>query len=368
MKRQRPFAVRPLLAALLCLALAACRIEIEVPTSGEVRTASGSISCATGETCSLPVVDLFFDETFSAVAAEGFVFAGWERKDRSLCGGSAEPCHLATESFEGNEILMRILEDPQQVFYLDPVFQSEGFNSLFIGHSFFRPFAEGMPALAEQAGIERHEQAIVFSGGANGAPEALWNNASKRADIQAVLDGGDIELFAMTYHPDYPTLTGYRNWIDYALERNPDTRIALALPWLTQPHTYESDEYEALWKDFNVSTFQAGADRLRQLYPETEIFIIPYGQAAVELRKLLAAGELPEVEVVTSRTQPAIFRDDLGHANQMLVDLGRLVWLRSIYGIDLDTIPAPEGYETDLNSLAQAIADEQDPRYDAPYR
>ena len=84
--------------------------------------------------------------------------------------------------------------------------------------------------------------------------------------------------------------------------------------------------------------------------------------AMEDLAGLLAAGELPEVEVVTSRTQPAIFRDDLGHANQMLVDLGRLVWLRSIYGIDLDTIPAPEGYETDLNSLAQAIADEQDPR------
>ncbi|NND67317.1 MAG: hypothetical protein HKN19_07010, partial [Halioglobus sp.] len=84
-----------------------------------------------------------------------------------------------------------------------------GFTSLFIGHSFFRPFAQGMPDYSAAAGITGHTQTIVFSGGASGAPEALWNNASKRAQIQGELDGGDIELFAMTYHPTYPGTIGY---------------------------------------------------------------------------------------------------------------------------------------------------------------
>ena len=51
------------------------------------------------------------------------------------------------------------------------------YNSLFIGHSFFRPIAEKMPALASAAGLN-HSQAIVFSGGASGAPLALWNSDS----------------------------------------------------------------------------------------------------------------------------------------------------------------------------------------------
>jgi hypothetical protein len=105
-----------------------------------------------------------------------------------------------------------------------------GFNSLFIGHSFFKPFADGMPNYVAAAGIAGHTQTVVFSGGATGAPQALWENASKRAEIQAVLDGGDVELFGMTYHPDYPTTEGYENWIDYALAQNPRTRIFIALP------------------------------------------------------------------------------------------------------------------------------------------
>lgn len=126
------------------------------------------------------------------------------------------------------------------------VFQSTGFNSLFIGHSFFHPFALGMPFHAAQAGIVGHTQSTIIAGGANGAPQALWENASKRAEIQAILDGGDVELFGMTYHGAFPTSEGYENRIEYALAQNSNTRFALALPWGTNPEstsaaTYASD-------------------------------------------------------------------------------------------------------------------------------
>ena len=97
----------------------------------------------------------------------------------------------------------------------------DGMNSLLIGHSFFKPYAELMPDYSGAAGIAGHTQTIVYSGGATGTPEALWNNTSKKNTITAALDGGDIELFGMTYHPDYPTTTGYVNWINYALDKNP---------------------------------------------------------------------------------------------------------------------------------------------------
>ncbi|MEM1112606.1 MAG: hypothetical protein AAGI11_11920 [Pseudomonadota bacterium] len=354
--------------AVACLCLAACRIEIQVPTSGVARTESGSMVCTAGQTCSVSVNDIFFDETFIAQPADGFTFTGWSGEQRSLCGGSSEPCHLSTESFADSEALMQILEDPDEVYYLDPVFQSEGFISLFMGHSFFRPFAEGMPFHAERAGIMRHEQAVVSSGGATGSPEALWNNTSKRNEIQAILDRGNIELFAMTYHPDYPGLTGYRNWIDYAMAQNPETRIVIALPWLTNPATVTTDEYAFRSEQIMRETYEAGIDRLRQLYPETEIFGIPYGLGAVELRRLFDAGELPDVKVLTSKTEPAIYRDGLGHADDILVELGRLIWLRAIYGVDLNTYDYDPGYSTDLKALAQSVLDGEDPVYNALYR
>ena len=127
-----------------------------------------------------------------------------------------------------------------------------GFNSLFIGHSFFKPFADGMPNYTGAAGIPGHSQSVVFSGGATGAPLALWNNASKSAQIKAYLDSGDVELFAMTYHPTYPTTEGYENWINYALSKNPNTRFALALPWGTNPCSTRIDR--SAWSSMERST------------------------------------------------------------------------------------------------------------------
>lgn len=355
------------LAALMLL-LAGCRIEIDVPTSGSVTTTSGAISCSAGEQCTVDVSDIFFDETFVAEADEGFVFTGWESKDKGLCGGSNDDCHLETSAFADNDTLMAFLEDPTDTYYLQPQFQSTGFNSLMIGHSFFRPFAEGLPEHAERAGIANHEVQIVFNGGQNGAPEALWDNANKRAEIQAILDEGGIELFAMTYHNLFPTLRGYRLWIDYALQQNPDVRIAVALPWLSFPEDHDAATYDALWSGFQSGDWHAGIDQLRREYPDTEIFSIPYGRSAVELRNLFAAGNLPDVDALKSKSVDAIFRDDLGHADDILIELGRLVWLNAVYDVDLLSYEYEPPYETDLKALAQKIMDEHDPNYDAPYR
>ncbi|MDZ7783545.1 MAG: hypothetical protein U5K56_11640 [Halioglobus sp.] len=170
-----------------------------------------------------------------------------------------------------------------------------GFTSLFIGHSFFNPFAQGMPNYSAAAGIAGHTQSKVIAGGQNGAPQALWENATTRNKIQAILDGGDVELFGMTYHPVYPTTEGYENWIDYALEKNPTTRFFVALPWLDKPADYDAETFASTWHTFHATSWHDFIDSLRALYPGVDIYAIPYGQSAVELRNRFAAGELPAV-------------------------------------------------------------------------
>ena len=242
-----------------------------------------------------------------------------------------------------------------------------GFKSLFIGHSFFRPFAEGMPDYVAAAGIAGHSQTVVFAGGANGAPQALWNNASKRDQIQAVLDAGDIELFGMTYYPTYASTEGYENWIDYALARNPGTRFFIALPWGTTPANFNTSDYANGWVAFNTGPWQDFIDSIRALYPGIDIYSVPYGQSAGELRLLQAAGNLPDAPNLQGNASNSIFRDNLGHAGDILVDLGRLVWLNALYDVDLTTFSYGPSYATDLNALAKAIMDEHDADYDAAY-
>ncbi len=240
--------------------------------------------------------------------------------------------------------------------------QENGYSSLFMGHSFFRPFADGMPDHTERAGIAEHTQVVVFSGGSGGAPMALWNNASKRTQIQAALDTGEIELFGMTYEPTYSTTEGYERWFDYARDNNSETIFFVFFPWLDFPQNYSDQEYIDIWMAAHATAWQAFIGSLQELYPDSEIFSVPYGQSAIELRRLWADGNLPGINL-TGNASSSIFTDAKGHPGDILRDLGRLVWLDAIYGVDLLNYSWNHGWSVDLQGIAHDIMEEYRDKY-----
>jgi hypothetical protein len=248
----------------------------------------------------------------------------------------------------------------------DPNPNQDGMQIVFMGHSFFVPYARLMPEYAANAGISGHSQTVVFSGGASGTPEALWNNASKKLAITNALDTGDVELLCMTYHPDYPETTGYVDWITYALGENPSTRFCIALPWIPQPSTFTDEIYAAIWEVTQPSWFTF-IDGIRSRFPTTDIFSIPYGQSAVELREHYTAGDLPEITAMQGAKATSIFKDSLGHPGNVLIDQGILVWLSAIYGVDLTNYSFGPTYSIDLKPIAQSIMDDHNPDYNAAY-
>lgn len=360
-------ATRRLAATVTALLFAvSCSQPIEIIGQGDVVSESGTRTCtledhaAGAPNCTDNIVTGDYDETYSAQPRSGWHFHRWI----NYCAdATTNECRFDLGSDIVDQAFGQTVPPLVAVFRPDVV---TGFDSLFIGHSFFKPFALGMATHAPDSGFSDHTQSVVFSGGASGAPEGLWNNATKRGQIQQILDEGDVELFGMTYHPTYPSLTGYRNWIDYALEANPDTRIFIALPWLTDPGSFEAEVYRTTWLAAHDTLFHGLIDDLRAEYPRVDIYGIPYGQAAAELYSLYDAGQLPDVDTLVSPTGEAIFRDSFGHADDILVELGRLVWLRAIYGVDLSTYDYDPGYTTDLKAIADAIMDGHDPAYDAP--
>ena len=312
------------------------------------------------DNCSENLVSDSYAETYFGVPRAGWSFHRWGNYCVTDPGNECAfnvPAGLVAR-FDGLTV------PPLQAIFRPTV--NTGLDSLFIGHSFFDPFSQGMIAHAATAGFVDHTQHTYFSGGATGAPEALWNNASKRAVIQGYLDAGDIELFGMTYHPSYPNIDGYRNWVDYALQQNPDTRFFIGLPWVTNPGSFTPAFFSVLWQNYHPGVSHVLIDTLRAEYPGVDFYCIPYGQAAAELYTLYGAGNLPDVDTLVSSSGDAIFRDSFGHADDILVDLGRLVWLSAIYGVDMSTYSHDPGYTTDLKAIAQSIMADHDPNYDAP--
>lgn len=235
----------------------------------------------------------------------------------------------------------------------------DGVRSLYIGHSFGRKFAERTVEYAPTLGIDGHEQQIVFSGGQSGAPQNLWDNASKRSEVMAILETGDIEHMTMICCSEQFLVTGedpaIQDWMAEALTHNPDTRFALAMPWPDFPADWpEIDEMTELWDEAH-DAWMALIGELRTDHPGIEIVTIPHGRAALALRRLFDEGRLRDVDSLIGPRDASIFTDQKGHAGELLLEIGTLVWLGATYGVDVSGFP--HSRDTDIARIAQLILD-----------
>ncbi len=117
--------LRRVTAVILLSFLAGCKLQIIVPLGGQVITDSGTYSCAAGQTCEIDIVDLFFDETFTAVPDTGYIFVQWKKKaGRGFCATVNQrhsPCRLYT-AFIDKQPKLRPLLASSGIFFLVPEF------------------------------------------------------------------------------------------------------------------------------------------------------------------------------------------------------------------------------------------------------
>ena len=248
-----------------------------------------------------------------------------------------------------------------------------GANMLLIGNSFFRPYAEQIDTMADQAGYTNHSSTLVFSGGENGRPINLWEvSNSKNAQIKETLDRGDVSVFGMTAGllPDNLT-DGFSHWIAYALQNNPNITIFLSTPPPDFPYQWEQTAadlgFETITEAYdnfvNDIVNQTLIDALRAEFPETTIFSIPTGRASLVLRQMYEDGQLLDDIMFMGPYQNALFTDEKGHQGQLITTTGALMWLNGIYKEDLDTNDFNTGFNTDLHTIAKTEMNNHDPNY-----
>jgi hypothetical protein len=344
-------------------------IEIRGKGAGDVRSYTATRDCFLEDyqqglaNCAENYIVGDYEETYTAVPRSDAQFHRWgnycDSANSNEC--SFNVAAPAVESFFFQTV------PPLQAIFRPKV--NTGYKTLLFGHSFFNPMAMNIQGHAHAAGFTDHETIRFSAGGANGAPMAFWNNDAVRPQIQAELDSGDIDLVGMTYYPSYPSIDGYRNWVQYALDKNPDTRFFIALPWNTYPASVTAAQYESDYQTFHPQITHAFIDTLRTEFPGVDFYCIPYGLSAVELRNLYADGTLTgngDVSTLQGSANTAIFTDNLGHAGDILVELSSLVWLEAIYGVDLSSYDYDPGYTTDLKALASDIIATHEVAYAAP--
>ncbi len=251
---------------------------------------------------------------------------------------------------------------------------TQGYNMLLIGNSFFRPYAEKLNDMASVAGFENHNGHTVFRGGDNGRAINFWNDSASREhqEIKATLDQGNIDIFGMTAgHEPEDRTEGHRAWINYALQNNPDITIFIAIPQIDFPADWDQRAAEFGFEtiqelyDFFVNDLVHNemVDQLRIEFPSTKIFTIPTGWASVNLDRMNMDGELLDNISRFGPQATSIFTDTKGHQGDIVRETGGLVWLKSIYGVDLNTFDYETGFNTDLPQVAEDIVKNHDSDY-----
>ena len=247
-----------------------------------------------------------------------------------------------------------------------------GQNMLLMGNSFFRPYARRLNELALDAEFLEHRDTGVFRGGVNGTPIGLWNNEDTNNEIKQLLDGGNIYMLGMTgyYNQSNPT-SGFSEWIEYALQNNPNVKIFISIPPIDFPADRQQTAEDAglnnireLYEFFvNDHTHKTVIDQLREMYPSTVIFSIPTGWATFDLEEMHQNDLLLDDISLFGSFERAIFTDAKGHQGEVVVTTGALIWLSSIYGVHLRNNDFDTGFNTDLHTVAEEIVVNHDPEY-----
>lgn len=252
--------------------------------------------------------------------------------------------------------------------------QTQGYNMLLIGNSFFKPYAEKLDDMSILAGFENHNSTRITRGGENGRPINFWNdsNTSEHQQIKATLDQGNIDIFGMTagHEPEDPT-EGHRAWINYALQNNPNIIIFIAIPQIDFPADWEqrAQEYgfetiQELYDYFvNDIVHHQIVDQLRIEFPSTKIFTIPTGWTSVKLDQMNENNELLDDISRFGPQSTSLFVDPKGHQGDIIRETGTMLWLSSIYGVNLSNFTYDTGFNTNLHEIAKQITDSHDSNY-----
>jgi len=250
---------------------------------------------------------------------------------------------------------------------------SEGYNMLLIGHSFFKPYADRIGILAKDAGYNNHEDTVVFSGGVSGTPIAFWNSTGeKNRLIKETLDRSDIDIFGMAagLPPENP-VDGFRDWIAYALQNNPNITIFLSTPQPDFPNDWQQKAQDAGYTTMqeayaqfhNQEIHKTLIDELRAEFPRTIIFCIPTGESSIKLREMYDDNSLLDDILFIGPFENSLFTDEKGHQGKIITSTGTLMWLNGIYKVHLRTNDFDTGFNTDLHTIAEDIMNSHDAVY-----
>ncbi len=243
----------------------------------------------------------------------------------------------------------------QQAVAEDAASTPAGLRVFYTGHSFHMFVPRQVEQMVKSAKIEDHQLVGTQSIGGSRVHQH-WDRPDDKNTAKQALNTGKVDVFTMAAHLTVPD-RGISSFTELGLKHNPNLKLLIQASWY--PNDVPSPEKRirdnAQRDNMKIADLQAAvdewrtqlegqADDLNKQHNRKAVFIIPVGDAVVQLRALVVAGKYPGVT-----SQSALFRDPIGHGGEHVQALASYCNFAAIYGI------SPEG----LNTRADGISDEQ---------
>ena len=206
------------------------------------------------------------------------------------------------------------------------------------GHSFLMFVPAILSDIAEQAGIENHQQ-VARQGIGGSYVYQHWDRPAEQNSIKQALEAAQVDV--LTLSPIYLPDDGIENFARLALKHNPEVQVAVQEFWLpfdVYDKNYKKKRPTAVDRNARTAAeiraqhagyFKDMDEHVRSLNKELGkrvVCVVPAGQAVVLLREKIIAGEAPGL-----KEQNDLFRDAIGHPTAPLQALVAYCHFATIY-------------------------------------
>jgi hypothetical protein len=246
----------------------------------------------------------------------------------------------------------------------------KGLRILSAGHSFHVWMPGLLIEMTKSAQITGHQQVGLSSIGGSRTIQH-WDAQGDKQKVKPVLTAGgaDVLTLAPVFLPD----AGIENFVKLGLEHNPNLRITVQKFWMTfddgslwgtgkkvGPIDRDSKTMAQL-HEAHDSYFKSMDDHVRELNAKygkgkAVVFVVPVGQAVLELRNLIIQGKAPGIA-----KQSDLFTDPIGHPRDHVKALNTychyaVIYGRSPIGLSMPAAIAKLPEAEKLNALLQKLA------------
>lgn len=245
----------------------------------------------------------------------------------------------------------------------DPPPVIPGLRVFYTGHSFHMFVPQQVEQIVKAAGIQGHK--LVGTQGIGGSRVFQhWDLVDGKNKAKPALISGEVDVFTMASHLTVPD-RGITNFTELGLQHNPKLRLLVQVSWypfdVEAPEKRISDNAQRdkmMIADLQAAVdswrkkLEAQADDLDEKHKRKAVFLVPVGDAVVQLRGMVVAGTFPGVTA-----QSELFRDPIGHVGPIVQTLASYCNYAAIYrtspvGLNLEF----QGVTTEQHAILQKLA------------